>query len=282
MERFNLEIWLEDKSRKVIDDDGFPVEIIKLDANEKCPVVYLNHNGIAYNVSVDGMYDSDPNHGLFFADEEEELTELQKTLEEDCDCYVNLYNDGKTREELREWIKGWCHRIIDLVRKELEKENSEFKPKFTYNEKDYSKLANKLIEFRNNTPLCSVSYRDGEGRKIILHYEKEILDLVRKELEKSIEDGAIEFAKSYMEDVNPSFEKVQESEELWKWKMSCLKGVNKAYTNGKQDALKDVPKWKYINQIQAENHYAHIANGIISPSGYFISYDDLEALPKEG
>lgn len=53
---------------------------------------------------------------------EEELTELQKTLEDDCDCYVNLYNDGKPREELREWIKCWCHRIIDLARKELEKD----------------------------------------------------------------------------------------------------------------------------------------------------------------
>lgn len=70
MERFNLDTWLEDKSRKVIDDDGFPVEIIKWNANEKYPVVLLNHNGIAYNVSVDGMYDSDPNHGLFFAEDE--------------------------------------------------------------------------------------------------------------------------------------------------------------------------------------------------------------------
>ena len=69
MERFNLDTWLEDKSRKIIDDNGFPVEIIKWDANEKYPVVLLNHNGIAYNVSVDGMYDSDPNHGLFFAEE---------------------------------------------------------------------------------------------------------------------------------------------------------------------------------------------------------------------
>ena len=70
MERFNLDTWLKDKTRKVIDDDGFPVEIIKWDANEKYPVVLLNHNGIAYNVSVDGMYDSDPNHGIFFADNE--------------------------------------------------------------------------------------------------------------------------------------------------------------------------------------------------------------------
>lgn len=51
--------------------------------------------------------------------EKEELTELQTTLEEDCDCYVKLYNEGKTREELREWIKGWSPRIIDLAEKEL-------------------------------------------------------------------------------------------------------------------------------------------------------------------
>jgi len=70
MERFNLDTWLEDKSRKIIDDNGFPVEIIKWDANEKYPVVLLDHNGIAYNVSVDGMYDVDSNHGLFFADNE--------------------------------------------------------------------------------------------------------------------------------------------------------------------------------------------------------------------
>lgn len=79
MERFNLNTWLEDKSRKVIDDDGFTVEIIKWDANEKYPVICLNHNGIAYNVSVDGMYDSDPNHGLFFADDE--FTKFEKELE---------------------------------------------------------------------------------------------------------------------------------------------------------------------------------------------------------
>ena len=49
----------------------------------------------------------------------------------------------------------------------------------------------------------------------------------------------------------------------------------------RKELLKDLPKWKNINQVQAENHYAHIANGIINPKGYFISYDDLETLPKE-
>lgn len=54
--------------------------------------------------------------------QEEELTELQKTIEEDCECYTDLCNKGKTREELREWIKCWCHRIKDLALKEVLKE----------------------------------------------------------------------------------------------------------------------------------------------------------------
>lgn len=85
-------------------------------------------------------------------------------------------------------------------------------------------------------------------RNIGIKYEAtNLLNLARKELEKDIEHSAVEFAKFYMEDVNPSFEKVQESEELWKWKMSCLRGINKAYTNGKQDALKDLADWKNRN-----------------------------------
>lgn len=114
MERFNLETWLEDKNRKVIDDDGFPVEIIKWDANEKYPVVLLNHNGIAYNVSVDGMYDSDPNHGIFFADEE--LTEFEKRI-------YNLINffDPDNCPSIKE-VKEEAEILFDLARKEFESE----------------------------------------------------------------------------------------------------------------------------------------------------------------
>jgi len=114
MEKFSLNKWLQDKSRKVIDDNGFPVEIIKWDANENYPVVLLDHNGIAYNVSVDGMYDSDPNHGLFFADEEKPnkiLDELKSYLEktpkeqiekdwqEIRNCYNKYFADKSNEEE---------------------------------------------------------------------------------------------------------------------------------------------------------------------------------------
>ena len=225
---------------------------------------------------------------------EEKLTEFEKELQiiisdashwTSDDGSISTYCQFGDKE-----IKKISGQLLDLARKEIEKENSGFKPKFTYNEKDYSELGNKLIEFRNNTPLFSVSYRDGEGRKIILYYEKEILNLARKELEKSIEDGAIEFAKSYMEDVDPLFEKVQESEELWKWKMSCLRGINKAYKQGKQDALKDFPKWKKATEYKEfEINEACILDDDIYPiiatnvniGEYYIELDELKNLPLE-
>lgn len=124
MERFNLDTWLKDKSRKVIDEDGFPVEIIKWDANEKCPVVCLNHNGMAYNVSVDGMYDADPNHGLFFADNE--LAEFEKELEK-FRTHI-LTTSGEKYDKNGECaIKNISKKLLDLARKE-------FIPKKQYDE----------------------------------------------------------------------------------------------------------------------------------------------------
>lgn len=64
--------------------------------------------------------------------------------------------------------------------------------------------------------------------------------------------------------------------------ISNVKATSKTLLDlARKEILKDSPKWKNINQIQVQNHYAHIANGIINPSGYFISYYDLETLPKE-
>lgn len=231
MQQFNLEEWLQDKSRKIVTRDGRPVRIGFWDKeNASSPIVFLikdSEQDCSYEyincANIEGKADSGlGSDDLFFADEEEELTEFERELQiiisEASYC---TSDDGS--------ISSYCQ------------------------------------------------FGDKEIKKISV----QILDLARKEIEKSIEDGAIKFAKSYMDDVNPSLEKVQEYEELWKWKMSCLRGINKAYTQGKQDALKDLPKWRNINLIQVQNHYAHIANGIISPSGYFISYDNLETLPKE-
>lgn len=131
MEKFNLDKWLANPSRKVVTRDGRTVRIldynlkgdkhicIAVDDETQESITTVDEDGHCLRDKT-GWHESD--FDLFFADKEEELTELQKTLEEDCDCYVNLYNDGKTREELRQWIKAWCPRIIDLAKKELEED----------------------------------------------------------------------------------------------------------------------------------------------------------------
>lgn len=126
MQHFNLEEWLQDKSRKIVTRRGNPARIICTDrkhGEDDLPIVFLEENNggeFLLTCRNDGRCDIyETPYDLFFTEDEEELTELQKALEEDCDCYVNLYNDGKTREELREWIKGWCPRIIDLTRREI-------------------------------------------------------------------------------------------------------------------------------------------------------------------
>jgi len=117
--------------------------------------------------------------------------------------------------------------------------------------------------------------------------DKTLLDLIRKDVEKDIENSAVEFAKSYIEDVNPSFEKVKESEELWKWKMSCLKGVNKAYTKGKEDALKSLPKLEKTKDVIVPTipvMYTNSASmkSYVEYNGYRLCINDaFEKLSKE-
>jgi hypothetical protein len=50
------------------------------------------------------------------------------------------------------------------------------------------------------------------------------------------------------------------------------------YTNGKQDALKDLPKWKKITE-EKQNYLAY---GYLSHDGYYLSIQELkDKLPKE-
>ena len=279
MEPFNLDTWLKDKSRKVVTRDGREVSIERTDLRGHFPILaIISNNSEDYDIpmtynnkgkNIDTEYEGIAD--LFFADEEEELTEFEKSVQYVLGCYTCKQIEFGDRADN---IKFYAKTLLDLARKELEKENSEFKPKFTYNEKDYSKLANKLIEFRNNTPLCSVSYRDGEGRKVILHYEKEILDLARKEVEKEItkevEQKAINHTYAYQN----------------------------GYENGKYDALKDLPKWKksdrnWITNIcdlativrcdggDHEDYDSVVVSNRVDKDDYYIELGELLKLPKE-
>lgn len=216
MTQFNLDEYKKNPKRKVVTRDGRSVKIINFDTFEvkkPYPVIgIVCGKNSALTWTSDGKHHIDGHlkeYDLFFADEQDELSEFEK--------------------ELVNWFLG----------------------------------------FNTTEELAIGNAKDAAPR---------LLELASKELEKD----AVEFAKSYMEDVNPSFEKVQECEELWKWKMSCLRGINKAYKRGEQDALKDFPKWRRSNSFFNTGSKFELGKTSLRRfDGYEIPYSELEKLPKE-
>ena len=122
MKQFNLSEWLKDKSRKVVTRDGRPVRIVcwdKLDdrpAAKEQKIVALvkegcKENVFMYNDNGDGCISA---LDLFFADEEEELTEFEKRI-------YNLINffDPDNCPSIKE-VKEEAEILFDLARKEFE------------------------------------------------------------------------------------------------------------------------------------------------------------------
>lgn len=111
MQQFNLEEWLQDKSRKVVTRNGRPVRIICWDKeNTSSPIVFLikdSEQGCSYEyincANIEGKADSGlGSDDLFFSDEEENLSEDEKRI----------------REELLDYLKRFIpHHDIDLVTK---------------------------------------------------------------------------------------------------------------------------------------------------------------------
>lgn len=282
MEQFSLDKWLKDKSRKVVTRDGRKVRIICWYAKNSKPIVALvltrsisrrEFDELIVSYFNDGTYYGRATEDfldLFFADEELEME--PETIEIPFGAKDSEFISGTYT------IPEGCEARIDvnkviIKRVQKEEELTEFEQELRY------WIGQSLCNYENNG--C-VSDNMSDSVNIYLKAaSKKLLDLARKELEKDIEHSAVEFAKSYMEDVNPSFEKVKESEELWKWKMSCLKGVNKAYTNGKQDALKDIPKWKKVDSNPAKFQYNLQGTRLYKDGEYYIELSDLETLPKE-
>lgn len=124
MQQFDLSIWLENKSRKVVTRLKKSVQIISIDGKEDIPIVALVE-GIAHQYKPNG-YHADVvlaysnqcrdmgDYDLFFADEKEELTEFEKRI-------YNLINfsDPDNCPSIEE-VKEEAEILLDLARKELE------------------------------------------------------------------------------------------------------------------------------------------------------------------
>lgn len=94
-------------------------------------------------------------------------------------------------------------------------------------------------------------YGDKELKPIVKGIAKDLLDLARKELQ-------------------PEFDKKMDK---------LLAETDKVvYQKGKQDALKDLPKWKKITEKEQQ----YLAYGFLSWDDYYLSIDELkQKLPKE-
>jgi len=124
MEQFSLDKWLQDKSRKVVTRDGRVVKILDTEFESgngnktvlaKC--IY-NDKATVYLYTTDGKANNlgETENDLFFADEEEELTEFEKQL----GVYIYFPKlSCEFNEEEKKYIKDAANTLLNLARKEL-------------------------------------------------------------------------------------------------------------------------------------------------------------------
>ena len=134
MERFNLDQWLKDKSRKVVTRDGRPVRIICWDKeNTSSPIVFLikdSEEGCSYEyincADIEGNADI-MSDDIFFADEEDELTEFEKELRYWIgQSLCNYENNGCVSDNMSDsvniYLKAASKKLLELARKELKED----------------------------------------------------------------------------------------------------------------------------------------------------------------
>lgn len=130
MKQFSLEKYLENPSRKVVTRRGNPVRILCTDrkhGEDDLPIVFLEEcsNGGEFLLTCksDGTadYPYATLYDLFFADEEEELTEFEKKLKE------VLYEHATTNTSSEEKARQYAPELLDLARKEVLKDLPKWK-----------------------------------------------------------------------------------------------------------------------------------------------------------
>lgn len=141
MERFSLEKYLENPSRKVVTRDGRSVRVVCTDSpDEVFPIVGFVENEITTRMwQATGEYNNIPDcvYDLFFADEEKKLADFEKELEKMMVSFSNgnLGSDA-IKEMPKQKLHDYAHRLLDLARKEIEQDLPKWK-KITKREQNY-------------------------------------------------------------------------------------------------------------------------------------------------
>lgn len=252
MEKFNLNTWLEDKSRKIVTRDGKPARIICYDVKKgkqddyNVPIIALVDRGeeigeMSYYYSEDGRFLKNPdqthNFDLFFADEEEELTDFEKAVEKTMPYKIQI-----------NMLKSISQQLLDLAIKEIEKENP-----YSGNQKqEWSEEDEKLYI----SALWHIKYSCGNGGHDSGEYEvynwlKSIKDRVQPQSKQewSEEDKSMYIrtlgilGKCYMGELPTKVE-----EEL-KWFKSIEPKSHWKPSKEQMDELKDVIDFLKSNNI---------------------------------
>ena len=122
MKPFNLSEYLENPTRKVCTRDGKPVRIVCTDSpNPKCPIYGFveGDTGITSWRSDGSFSNLMDSYDLFFADQEEELTEFEKMLRYVLECYSG--HEFESESEI-ETLKLNAKSLLELARKQLNQE----------------------------------------------------------------------------------------------------------------------------------------------------------------
>lgn len=129
MEQFSLDTWLQDKSRKVVTRDGKPVRIVCWDLKCNTPIIAA----IQWNQEREDCYcyntkgrcaNNEGELDLFFADEEDELTEFEKEIKKIMDYWCNEVEEAIITNA---GIKEISSHLLDLARKEILKDLPKWK-----------------------------------------------------------------------------------------------------------------------------------------------------------
>jgi hypothetical protein len=126
MEQFNLEKWLQDKSRKICTRDGRIVRIICWDLKCNTPIIaaiqWSQEREDSYCYDTAGRCANNVGElDLFFADEKDELTEFETRI-----YNIINFSDPDNRPSIKE-VKEEAEILLDLARKEFLKDLPKWK-----------------------------------------------------------------------------------------------------------------------------------------------------------
>ncbi len=273
---FDLEFYKSHPDCKVETRGGRPVRIIctdkKSDMNNKKIIALLNDGNsehAEYYTEKGTVYDNTPVGGdLFIVTDEPELTEFEAEL---SDIVEYCKKNGKN--VVSDYAKRHAKGLLSIAREQLIKDGAVFESRVTIVNNSTEKAETELTEFECNVKTCvtenltvhtkEMSFGISIDNDTTKKLASELLSFAREQL---IHEGYIIEKKAFhdaVEKVEPEAMKKEVSanldltnfvhdlgEKYPEVSFAKLTRIAKAaYDYGKTEALKDLPRWRTIEEV---------------------------------